>query len=64
MTKSMYDVEASKIRHVYDPLSGRVRLVKGSGEILEQIVSKAEHHRLNRVATEYDGKFVMNIGKR
>ena len=36
------------IRKVYDPDTGRHRLVKGSGEILEEIVSYNRHKDINR----------------
>ena len=55
MSKEEYDKEQSKVREVYDPLSGRVRLVKGSGEIIERIVSSATHRQINSLATSGDG---------
>ena len=55
MSKEEYDKEQSKIREVYDPLSGRVRLVRGSGEIIERIVSSAAHRQINSLATSGDG---------
>ena len=36
------------IRKVYDPDTGRHRLVKGSGEILEEIVSYSRHKDIDR----------------
>ena len=38
-----------------DPESGRMRLVKGTGEIIERIVSRDEHAQINRDATLADG---------
>jgi hypothetical protein len=55
MSKEEYDKEQSKIREVYDPLSGRVRLVRGSGEIVERIVSSTAHRQINSLATSGDG---------
>jgi hypothetical protein len=55
MSKEEYDKEQSKVREVYDPLSGRVRLVKGSGEIIERIVSSSTHRQINALATSGDG---------
>jgi len=55
MSKEEYDKEQSKIHEVYDPLSGRVRLVKGSGEIIERIVSLEKHRQINSLATLGDG---------
>ena len=56
MTKEEYDREQSKVREVYDPLSGRVQLVRGSGEIIERIVSSEAHRRINALATQGDGQ--------
>ena len=39
MTREQYEAEQSKVREVYDPESGRTRLVRGSGEIIERIVA-------------------------
>ena len=55
MSKEEYEKQQSKIREVYDPESGRYRLVRGSGEIIESIVSRADHERINRQATRGDG---------
>ncbi|EDV22645.1 uncharacterized protein TRIADDRAFT_59110 [Trichoplax adhaerens] len=49
MTKEEWDKQQSVIRRVYDPETGRNRLIKGSGEILEEIVSKEQHQRINKV---------------
>jgi Nuclear RNA-splicing-associated protein len=57
-----YDAEQSKIREVYDEESGRYRLVRGSGEIIERIVSQADHARINQAATKGDGaSYARNI---
>jgi hypothetical protein len=56
MTKEMYEREANKVRQVFDPNTGRVRLVKGTGEILEQMVSKAEQKRIRELSTRWDGQ--------
>lgn len=55
MSKEEYEKEQSKIREVYDPLSGRMRLVRGNGEIIERIVSSATHRQINSLATSGDG---------
>lgn len=55
MSKEEYEKEQSKIRQVYDPESGRYRMVRGSGEIIESIVSRADHQRINQQATRGDG---------
>ncbi|KAJ3088724.1 hypothetical protein HK102_008088 [Quaeritorhiza haematococci] len=57
MTREQYEAEQSVVREVFDPMTGRMRLVKGSGEIIERIVSKDEHKRINRLATRGDGSF-------
>jgi hypothetical protein len=56
MSKIEYDKQQSQIREVYDPLSGRTRLIKGSGEVIERIVSNYQEHRqINSLATSGDG---------
>lgn len=61
MSKEEYEKLQSSIREVYDPLSGRYRLVRGTGEIIERIVSKSDHQRINQIATRGDG---MSFSKR
>jgi len=55
MTQAQYLQLQSQIREVVDPATGRVRLVRGNGEIIERIVTKNEHQRLNALATMGDG---------
>jgi Nuclear RNA-splicing-associated protein len=55
MTREQYEAERSVVRQVYDAETGRVRLVRGTGEIIEQIVSRDDHLRINRTATRGDG---------
>jgi Nuclear RNA-splicing-associated protein len=55
MSKAQHEAEQSKIREVYDEESGRYRLVRGSGEVIERIVSQADHARINQAATRGDG---------
>jgi hypothetical protein len=55
MTREQYEAEQSKVREVYDPESGRMRLVRGSGEIIERIVSRQAHQQINQQATRGDG---------
>ncbi|KAL5285161.1 ARL6IP4 family protein [Megaselia abdita] len=52
-----YAARQKKIRRVKDEETGRVRLVKGDGEILEEIVSKKRHQEINKQATKSDGDF-------
>ena len=44
-----------QVRRVYDEDTGRSRLVKGDGEILEECVSKERQMQINRDATKQDG---------
>ena len=63
-SKAEYERAQSIIREVYDPLSGRTRLIRGSGEIVERIVSRAEQININRVATVTDGaQFQIGMNK-
>jgi Nuclear RNA-splicing-associated protein len=55
VTREQYEAERSVVRQVYDAETGRVRLVRGTGEIVEQIVSRDDHLRINRTATRGDG---------
>jgi Nuclear RNA-splicing-associated protein len=55
MTREQYEVQQSQIKEVYDPLSGRTRLVRGDGEIIERIVSRQTHQQINQQATRGDG---------
>jgi hypothetical protein len=65
MTQCEYTKLQSQIREVIDPHTGRVRHVRGTGEIIERIVSREEHLRLNRNATAGDGSgFVRDIMRR
>ncbi|KAK3514480.1 hypothetical protein QTP70_018681 [Hemibagrus guttatus] len=49
LTKEEYEARQSVIRRVVDPETGRTRLVRGDGEILEEIVSKEKHKEINKV---------------
>jgi Nuclear RNA-splicing-associated protein len=55
MTREEYEAQQSQIRHVFDAESGRVQLVRGTGEIIESIVSKTQHSYINQLATRSDG---------
>mmetsp|Transcript_17391 Transcript_17391/g.40380 ORF Transcript_17391/g.40380 Transcript_17391/m.40380 type:complete len:275 (-) Transcript_17391:208-1032(-) len=55
MTREQYEAQQSVIREVYDPESGRMRLVRGTGEIIERIVSRQDHDHINQIATRGDG---------
>jgi len=60
MTKEMWDKQQSVVRKVYDEDTGRTRLVKGDGEILEECVSASRHKEINKQATEGDGQSFQN----
>ena len=57
MTKEEWEKQQSIVRRVYDPETGRNRLVKGDGEILEEIVSKDKHREINKQSTLGDGLY-------
>lgn len=57
MTKAEWEKQQSIIRRVHDPTTGRDRLVKGDGEIMEEIVTKDRHKQINKQATLGDGLF-------
>uniref|UniRef100_A0A670ZFY0 ADP-ribosylation factor-like protein 6-interacting protein 4 n=1 Tax=Pseudonaja textilis TaxID=8673 RepID=A0A670ZFY0_PSETE len=63
MTKEEWDARQSVIRKVLDPETGRMRLIKGDGEILEEIVTKDRHKEINKQANRGDGlSFQMKMG--
>ncbi|XP_046840821.1 ADP-ribosylation factor-like protein 6-interacting protein 4 [Xenia sp. Carnegie-2017] len=55
MTKEEYEKKQSEVRRVFDPDSGRNRLVRGDGEIIEEVVSYERHVEINKIATKGDG---------
>uniref|UniRef100_A0A2A4J5C7 ADP-ribosylation factor-like protein 6-interacting protein 4 n=1 Tax=Heliothis virescens TaxID=7102 RepID=A0A2A4J5C7_HELVI len=57
MTKEEWEKRQSVVRKVLDEESGRYRLIKGDGEVLEEIVSRDRHKQINRQATQADGAF-------
>lgn len=56
-TPEEYQKRQSRIRHEVDPVTGRKRLIKGDGEILEEFVSRKRHVEINKQATYKDGSF-------
>lgn len=56
MRPAEYAELRSRVREVRDPETGRIRLVRGTGEIIERIVPRGEHERINREATAGDGR--------
>ncbi|XP_033216410.1 ADP-ribosylation factor-like protein 6-interacting protein 4 isoform X2 [Belonocnema kinseyi] len=57
MTKEQWEKKQSVVRKVYDKETGRQRLIKGDGEVIEEIVSRDRHKEINRQATRGDGEF-------
>jgi hypothetical protein len=55
LTREAYEKAQSVLRHMFDPLSGRTRLIKGDGEVMEEIVSRSQHRAINKAATAWDG---------
>ncbi|KAF3850789.1 hypothetical protein F7725_012561 [Dissostichus mawsoni] len=55
LTKEEYDARQSVIRKVVDPETGRTRLVRGEGEIIEEMVTKDRHKEINKQSTKGDG---------
>ncbi|XP_013786454.1 ADP-ribosylation factor-like protein 6-interacting protein 4 [Limulus polyphemus] len=57
MSKEEWEKQQTVVRRVKDPETGRNRLVKGSGEVLEEIVSYERFKEINKKATSGDGAF-------
>ncbi|KAL6417938.1 hypothetical protein ACFW04_012432 [Cataglyphis niger] len=57
MTKEEWEKRQNMIRRVYDQETGRYRLIKGDGEVLEEIVSRERHKEINKQATKGDGEY-------
>ncbi|XP_055638353.1 ADP-ribosylation factor-like protein 6-interacting protein 4 [Toxorhynchites rutilus septentrionalis] len=54
-TREQYEARQAVLRRVVDPETGRTRLVKGDGEIVEECVSRTRHNEINKQATAGDG---------
>jgi hypothetical protein len=64
LTQQQYLELQSQIREVVDPHTGRKRWMRGTGEIVERIVSRDEHLSLNKTATRGDGSsFARDIAR-
>ncbi|KAF5281082.1 hypothetical protein FQR65_LT14857 [Abscondita terminalis] len=57
MTKEQWEEQQSAVKKVYDSSTGRQRLIKGDGEVIEEIVSKERHKNINKLATKGDGDY-------
>ena len=60
MTQKQYLELQSQIHEVVDPHTGRTRFIRGTGDIIERIVSREEHSRLDKHATLGDGSGFAN----
>lgn len=47
----------SVVRRVVDETTGRSRLIKGDGEVIEEIVSREQHKQINKQATKRDAEY-------
>lgn len=56
-TPSEYEKRQKQLRREVDPVTGRTRLIRGTGEVLEEIVSKKRHNTINKEATYNDGQY-------
>lgn len=61
-TKEEYEKRQSIVRRVVDEETGRTRLIKGDGEIIEEMVTRDRHMQINKQATKTDAQnFEKNI---
>lgn len=56
-TPNEYEKRQKMLRREIDPVTGRTRLIRGTGEILEELVSKKRHLAINKESTIADGKY-------
>uniref|UniRef100_UPI00358F2C2B ADP-ribosylation factor-like protein 6-interacting protein 4 n=1 Tax=Myxine glutinosa TaxID=7769 RepID=UPI00358F2C2B len=55
ITQAEWQAQQNVIRRVLDPTTGRTRLIKGDGEVLEEIVSRDRQRSINKESTQADG---------
>jgi hypothetical protein len=55
-TREQYEARQNVVKRVLDPETGRYRLIKGDGEVIEEIVSRDRHKEINKQATIGDGE--------
>jgi hypothetical protein len=53
LSDAEYEEQRNRLREEYDPSTGRMRLVRGDGEIVERIVSREQHRAINAIATNH-----------
>lgn len=56
-TPEEFQRRQNQMRREVDPVTGRIRLIKGDSEVLEEIVSKDHHRQINKQATSGDGAY-------
>ncbi|OWA53430.1 putative ADP-ribosylation factor-like protein 6-interacting protein 4 [Hypsibius exemplaris] len=61
MTKEQWEKHQTTLRKVHDPETGRTRLIRGDGEIMEEIVTRDMHIAINKSATKADGAFFETV---
>lgn len=61
MTKEEWEKQQNTLRRVYDEETGRTRLIKGTGEIVEECVSRDRHLAINKQATRGDGEYFQKV---
>ena len=54
MSREEYEQKRNTIRRVMDPETGRSRLIRGEGEVPEEIVSRDRHKEINKVSACMD----------
>ena len=59
MSREEYEWKCNTIRHVVDPETGRSQLIRGEGEVLEEIVSRDRHKEISKVSACTD----MNLSR-
>jgi len=57
ISKKEWEKRQSVVRRIYDETSGRHRLIKGDGEVIEEIVNRERHKQINNIATRSDGEY-------
>ena len=64
MRPEEYTAQQNTVREVVDPIDGRVRLVRGTGEIIERIVSRDQHLSINKQATRGDASYYASLSSK
>ncbi|XP_018021877.1 ADP-ribosylation factor-like protein 6-interacting protein 4 isoform X2 [Hyalella azteca] len=55
LTKAQWEEQQNKLCRVLDPDTGRMRLIRGTGEVVEECVSRRRAVAINKQATRGDG---------